>query len=61
MKYIVSIAVDGRLSVEVEADDFEQAKRFAENSAGDYDFNSMDYISLDAVNAEREDGVFKDY
>jgi len=61
MKYIVSIAVDGRLSVEVEAENFEEARHNAVNSAGDCDFNSMDYISLDAVNAEREDGMFKDY
>lgn len=61
MKYIVSIAVDGRLSIEVEAENFKQARSKAILAAGDNDFNTMEYINLIAVNAEREDGIFEDY
>lgn len=61
MKYIVSVAVDGRLSIEVEAENFKQAESKAILAARDNDFNTMEYINLIAVNAEREDGIFEDY
>lgn len=61
MKYIVSVAIDGRIDVEVEADSFEEARKEAEWAVGNCDWNTMECISCDAVNAEDENGTFKDY
>lgn len=61
MKYIVSIAVDGRIDVEVEADSFEDAKTKACDAVCDLDFGKLECIGWNAVNAEDENGVFKDY
>lgn len=59
MKYIVSLAVDGRIDVEVEADNFEDAKEKA--SLDSVDLRTMDCVGYKAVNAEDENGVFRDY
>ena len=61
MKYTVSVAIDARIDVEVEADSFEEARSKAEIEAAYDDWNNLNYVSFDAVNAEREDGEFKDY
>lgn len=61
MKYTVSVAIDARIDVEVEADSFEEARSKAEIEAAYDDWNNLSYVSFDAVNAEREDGEFKDY
>ena len=61
MKYIVSVAIDARIDVEVEADSFEEARSKAKIEAAYDDWNNLSYVSFDAVNAEREDGEFKDY
>lgn len=61
MKYIVNVAIDARIDVEVEADSFEEARSKAEIEAAYDDWNNLSYVSFDAVNAEREDGEFKDY
>lgn len=62
MKYFVSVAVDGRLDIEVEANSFEEAKENAELLNGRYDWNAMEVVSrLAAVNAEDENGKFVDY
>lgn len=61
MKYIVSIAVDGRVDVEVEADSFEKARKKAEGALSEYDLGVLECIDWKAVNAEDENGVFKDY
>ena len=60
-KYMVSIAVNGRVDVEVEADNFEEAKKKACAEVCDLDFGSLECIDWHAVNAENEHGVFKDY
>lgn len=61
MKYIVSVAIDARLEVEVEADSFDEARSKAEIEAAYDDWNNLSYVSFDAVNAEREDGKEMDY
>jgi len=59
-KYNVSMAVDLRFDVEVEADSFEEAFKKADLS--DVDVNSFsDWVGSKPVNAEREDGAFADY
>lgn len=61
MKYTVSIAVDGRIDVEVEADSFEDAKDKAIEAFRDVDLSKMEVVGGEAVNAEDENGEFKDY
>ena len=61
MKYTVSIAVDGRVDVEVEAESFDEAKSKACVAVCDLDFGNLECIDWNAVNAEDETGVFKDY
>ena len=57
MKYEVSIAVDGRIKVVVEAENFEEAKRKACEEVCDIDFGELEHINWDAENAE----VFVEY
>jgi len=61
MKYTVSIAVDGRLDIEVEADSFSDAKAKALVKFGYVDLEKMDVVNYDAVNAESETGEFEDF
>ena len=59
MKHTVSIAIDGRIDVTVDADNFDEAKKKANLS--DVDLRDMEVIGWHAVNATDEDGVFRDY
>lgn len=61
MKYTVSIAVDGRIDIDVEADSFEQAKDKAIDAFRDADLAQMEVVGGQAVNAEAETGEFRDY
>ena len=61
MKFYVSIAIDGRYEAEVDAENFEDAKNKAINKYIDADFGELECINCKPVNAEREDGEFKDY
>ena len=61
MKYIVSIAVNGRLSVEVEANSFEEAHDLAIDEVCDINMGELECIDWSAVNAEDESGKFVDY
>ena len=61
MKYTVSIAIDARLDIEVEANSFEDAKEKALLEVGNADLHTMEFISTHAVNAEDENGEFKDF
>ena len=61
MKYIVSVAIDGRIDVEVEANSFEEAKEKACVELYDEDFGNLECIEWHAVNAEDENGKFVDY
>ena len=61
MKYMVSVAIDGRIDVEVEANSFEEAKERAPFEAGQTDWNRMELVEFRVVNAEDENGKFVDY
>ena len=61
MKYMVSVAIDGRIDVEVEANSFEEAKERAPFEVGQTDWNRMDLVEFRVVNAEDENGKFVDY
>lgn len=61
MEYIVSIAIDGRIDIQVEANSFEEAREKALASVGDADFDTLDVVGSKAVNAESETGEFIDY
>lgn len=59
MKYTVSVAIDARMDVAVEAESFEEAKTKAQLEASDC--SNEEWISVKAVNAEDENGNFIDY
>ena len=59
MKYTVSIAVDGRVDVEIEANSFEEAKEKA--TYCDFDLEKLECVGRTPVNAEDENGNFVDY
>ena len=59
MKYTVSIAIDARVDVSVEADSFEEAREKAKLS--NVNLSTADIINKTPVNAEDENGTFKDY
>ena len=61
MKYTVSIAVNGRVDIEVDADNLEDAKAKACSEVCDVDFGKLECIDWEAVNAEDENGVLTDY
>ena len=64
MKYIVSLQLDGRMDIEVDAPDFETAKQsaLAEFSCMDKnELSKMEVLEADAVNAEDENGELHDY
>lgn len=61
MKYTVSVAIDGRIDVEVEAESFAEAKSKAQFEVGNSDWNTMEMVSCNAVNAEDEARTFIDY
>ena len=61
MKYFVSCAITGRIDVEVEAENLQEAAYKARIEAGNINWNAMDLIDIEAVNAEDENGNFHDY
>lgn len=61
MKYIVSIAVDGRIDVEVNANSLEEARELAENEFCYADIGELDCIGHKAVNATDEAGILTDF
>lgn len=61
-KYIVSMAVDGRIDVEVEAENTKEAFRAAEVAFMDADMKDLDVIDSKPVNVSDEDGnLLEDY
>ena len=58
-KYTVSLSLDCRVDVEVEADSFEEAFRKADKAG--YDWNKVEVVGSGFVNATDEKGVLKDY
>ena len=61
MKYVVGIAVDGRVYIEVEANDFADAKEKANDIFMDMDLGQLECIDWKNVNAEDENGNMIDY
>ena len=61
MKYVVSIVVNGRVNVEVEADNLEVAKKKACAEVCDVDFGELECIDWEAVNATDETDCIFDY
>ena len=60
-KYNVSIAVDGRVNVAVNAASFEEAKEKALADFCDVNIGDVECIGFSAVNAETENEEFHDY
>lgn len=58
-KYTVSLSLDCRVDVEVEANSFEEAFRKADKVG--YDWNKVEVVGSVLVNATDEKGVLKDY
>lgn len=58
-KYTVSLALDCRVDVDVEADSFEEAFEKAESAI--YDWNEAEVIDSKPVNAMDETGHSEDY
>lgn len=61
MKYNVTLAVEGRLTIEVEATSFRNAKDKAMDAFSDANIGDIECVGLTAVNAESNDGVFVDF
>lgn len=61
MKYVVGIAVDGRIYIEVEANDFADAREKANDIFMDLDLGQLECIEWKNVNAEDENGNMIDY
>lgn len=61
MKYFVTLAIDGRLEIEVEAENFNDAKEKAYSKVRDINLGSITDADWTAVNAEDENGEFVDY
>ena len=62
-RFVISMKVDGRMCVEVEADHAAEAfkKAIAKWESDDFDFNKMEIVDSSPVNAEDEDGNLTDY
>ena len=58
-KYTVSLAVDARVDVTVEAESLEEAKDKAPSA--DFEWEDVDIVDLTPVNATDENGVLHDY
>ena len=62
MKYTVSMAVDGRIDIEVEADTPDEAFEKAEEAFSTADLTKMEIVGRNPVNCSNEDGfLVKDY
>ena len=62
MKYTVSISVDGRIDIEVDADNTEEARVKALDAFATADLSKMEIVGRDAVNCSDEDGnIVADY
>lgn len=62
MKYSVSIAIDGRIDIEVDAENPNEARDKALDEFATADLSKMEIVGRDAVNCSDEDGnLVKDY
>ena len=60
MKHWIHFVIEGRFTVEVEADSMEKAVKVANETVGETDFN-LDSVNWKAINAEDESGNFTEY
>lgn len=58
-KYTVTLKLDCRVDVEVEADSFDEA--FEKAKSKTYDWNKVEVVGFDPVNATDANGNMEDY
>ena len=56
MKYYVTLAVNARAVIEVDADNIEEAVSEAENKFTEFDIGDLECVDADPVNVEDEYG-----
>jgi len=62
MKYIVSIAVDGCINIEVDADNTDEARDKALDAFATADLSKMMIVGRNAIDCQDEDGnILADY
>lgn len=62
MKFTVSIAVDGRIDIEVDANNKDEAREKALDAFGNADLSKMVIVGTSAVNCSDDDGnLIADY
>ena len=61
MKYYVTLAVDTRINIEVEANNLEDAEVKAQEEFMEVDIGDLDYADSFVVSVEDENGVFVEY
>lgn len=61
MKYIVSMKIDARLPVEVDAENPEEARKNAIAAFMEADLKDIEFVDADPVNCEDEEGNLTDY
>lgn len=59
-RFVVSIAVDARIDVEVDADNIEEAMDMVRDGNYDYNLGDIEFIDDKPVNI-KGDGQFKDF
>lgn len=61
MKYYVTLAVDTRINIEVEANNLEEAEVKAQEEFMEVDIGDLDYADSFVVSVEDENGIFVEY
>lgn len=61
MKYYVTLAVDTRINIEVEANNLEEAEVKAQEEFMEVDIGDLNYADSFVVSVEDESGVFVEY
>ena len=61
MKYYVTLAVDTRRNIEVEANNLEEAEVKAQEEFMEVDIGDLNYADSFVVSVEDENGVFVEY
>lgn len=61
MKYYVTLAVDTRINIEVEANNLEEAEAKAQEEFMEVDIGDLNYADSFVVSVEDENGVFVEH
>ena len=61
MKYYVTLAVDTRINIEVEANNLEEAETKAQEEFMEVDIGDLNYADSFVVSVEDENGIFVEY